>query len=251
MSDATPKENVFYAALDPGQKQDFCALSILERPLWYQGQWLFVSSLPDVSAIGRLFNPYNWGQPASTGDPQAEFPVRLVDLHRWPLGVSYVDIVEDTARLLQPMADLPHVGLVFLLDVVGVGAPVKDLFVRRTELPKPVEITTTGGTEVVKRTAFDLSIPKRDLVMSGIVMLESDRIRWPARLAHRDLLESELKNFQMKYSTHGNELFEAARQTHDDLVLSFSVACWAVLHARSRPRQGYTYSGATGAIMRG
>ena len=219
--------------------------SILERPLWYRGEWLFVSSLPDVMHIGRLFNPY-LGQIATTGDPKKEFPVRLVELHRWALGTSYVDIVSDTAQLLQPMASLPHAGLVFLLDVVGVGGAVHDLFARRTELPKPVQITSTGGVETVQRSRYDLSIPKRDLVMAGIVMLESDRIRWPATLPHRGTLESELRSFQMTYSKSGRELFESERRAHDDIVLSFSVACWAVLHARARPRQGYSYNGSTG-----
>lgn len=227
--------NVFVAALDLGQRQDYSALTVFEQPLRYRGDWHFVSDLPDVDALARLFND-SWGDTARLGRADEAFPVRLLHTRRWPLNTSYPMIVEECAAELRPLRHYNQIGVDLLVDATGVGAPIVDLFRLNEQIPSPISVTITGGNETHSSRADCFNVPKKVLVMSGISLLETGRVRWPAQLPHRGILESELRNFQMTFSANGHELFEAGRGAHDDLVLAYCMGCWWLL--RERPRAG-------------
>jgi len=114
---------------------------------------------------------------------------------------------------------------VLVCDATGVGAPVIDLFRQRGL--SPVAVTITGGTVVNRGDDGAYTVPKRDLISSVAVLLEQRRLRISERLPEARTLVKELQGFQRRVSRAGNEQYEAWREgTHDDLVLSVSLAAW-------------------------
>jgi hypothetical protein len=184
----------YILGLDLGQAQDFSALAIVEK---------------------------TWHQPAPAGRPEGQYAVR--HLQRWPLGTSYPQIVADVAALAgRPPLDRP----LLALDRTGVGAAVADLF-RAARLPARLRpILITAGSSVVEAEDGCAHVPKKELVSTLQVVLQTRRLRI-APLPERELLLQEFQNFRVKITAAANETFEAWRERdHDDLVLAVALACW-------------------------
>ncbi len=87
------------------------------------------------------------------------------------------------------------------------------------------------------RQGFNLRVPKRDLVSSVAVLLQTGRLRIPRNLPNADVLERELVRFRAKISLSGHDTYEAWREAdHDDLVLAVALACWL----NEKGRDGWT-----------
>jgi hypothetical protein len=148
-------------------------------------------------------------------------------LQRFPFGTPYpsvVDEVEDMLRRppLRGCCDL-------VVDATGVGRPVVDLFSER-EL-RPVAVIITGGMEATEDDA-GWRVPKRDLVSSVQVGLQSRTLRVARDLPEAELLAGELLNFQVKVTAAAHDTYGAWREgTHDDLVLAVALGCWWVRNA--------------------
>ena len=211
----------FIIGLDLGQKQDFSAMTVAEWPHWDRRRgWVYPSGMaPDEvkRELARMRRP--------TRD-ETDWPLNIVHLERWLRGTPYPTVVADVTRLYTALNMGGAVPTHLIVDATGVGAPVMDLL-HREGLPA-LACTITGGKDVNWTGKFEATVPKRDLVMSAVVLLETDRLRWPNRGENVQILERELRDFQMKYSKTGHEMFEAERQEHDDLVLSLSMATWTL-----------------------
>jgi hypothetical protein len=146
----------------------------------------------------------------------------LRHLTRWPLRTPYPRIAEDVRELLARPQLRGHTDLI--VDGTGVGRPVTDLLAGAGLSPIPVSIT--GGDKVSSDRGW-WSVPKRDLVSSVAVGLETGRLRIAAGLTYGPVLKQELESFRAKISLSGHDSYEAWRERdHDDLVLAVALAVW-------------------------
>ena len=192
----------YFVGLDLGQSHDFTALTILERN----------SDAYDLRHLERLRGePY----PAIVTHV-GKIMVKLAEKCGWPQ--------EETLPGL--FRNLPVAMLA--IDATGVGRAVVDMFAA-AQLPcKIAPITITSG----QSHSFDghggAHVPKKDLVASALVLLQTRRLRIAKTLPLVEVLVKELDNFRVRITPAANEVFGAWREgEHDDLVLSLSLAAWA------------------------
>ena len=188
-----------FVGLDLGQPHEFTALAVLERPL---------ASAEDVLAGCR---------PAYA----------LRHLRRFPLGTPYPAVMQAVVSLLGSvrLSD-PTLGV----DQTGVGHAVVGVLAdalrgRVACLFFPVTLTAghavTGGEDGI------LHVPKRELVGTLQVLLQTRRLRVSRSLPDAVVLVQELENFRAKVATARQETWESWREgRHDDLVLAVAVAAW-------------------------
>jgi hypothetical protein len=185
----------YYVGLDLGQTTDYTALCVLERPV--------------LTTAVELDPPY-----------------ALRHLQRFPFGTPYPEIVRDVIALLRKP---PMPGAFLVVDQTGVGRAVVDLFKESFEgkvTCRFAPITISGGHEV-SRGNGGLVVPKKELVSSLSVVLQTRRLRIASSLPDADVLVREMEHFRVKVSTAGHESFEAWRSgVHDDLVLAVALATW-------------------------
>ena len=212
-------KTAYITGLDPGQSQDYSALTILEH--------------------------------AGPGDrhylPEQHWNAR--HLQRWELQTPYPTIVRDVVAMLgQP--PLAAGDLTLVIDMTGVGRPVVDLF--RAVQHKPsagwvgpdapppgpglnvrlMPIQITGGNQMT-RDGDVWNVPKRDLAGVVQVALQSRRLKIAADPPDAPVLKAELGNFRVRISLAGHDSYGAGTgeewsvRAHDDLVLSVACALWA------------------------
>jgi len=188
-----------FVGLDLGQPHEFTALAVLERPL---------ASAEDVLARRK---------PA--------YALRY--LQRFPLGTPYLAVVQGVLTLLGgALLSDPTLGV----DQTGVGHAVVGMLAEALRgrvacLFFPVTLTAghavTGGEDGV------LHVPKRELVGTLQVLLQTRRLQVSRSLPDAVVLVQELENYRIKVTTARNETFESWREgQHDDLVLAVAMAAW-------------------------
>lgn len=166
----------------------------------------------------------------------------VVHLQRLELGTPYpaqVDSVKGIYSSLQ-MFRLP---ITVVSDATGIGRPISDLL--NAAGIGHISLTITGGNTSTK-TGQEWHIPKRDLVSSLLVALQSDLLKISHNLTHAVTLTTELQNFKIKIKARtGHDTYEAWRDgDHDDMVLATAQACYTAGIGRpperavSRPRPG-------------
>lgn len=187
-----------YFGLDLGQRQDPSALVAMEQ------------IRPPMPPAGPP------GSPAPVPGP-ARYAVR--GLKRWPIGTSYVQIVDDTFKYTQ------RASCVLVVDQTGVGRAVVDMFRLRILVPL-WPITITAGLHAAEEPD-GWRVPKKDLVSVLQVLLGARRLGILKTLPEAALLERELQNFRVKITAAANETYGAWREgEHDDLVLAVALAAW-------------------------
>lgn len=177
--------------LDLGQAQDYTALSVVER-----------------------------AEPANgSRDPL----LHVRHLERFPLRTPYPDIAARVANMLHNPPLERRCTLV--ADATGCGVPVVDLLCQHRAYP--VAVTITGGDVATKDERGGSKVPKRDLVSTLQVLLQSKRLECAA-LPETGILQREMLNLKVKISlTTAHDSYGAWREgEHDDLVLSVALACW-------------------------
>jgi phage FluMu gp28-like protein len=149
-----------------------------------------------------------------------EYHVR--GLERFRLGTPYPAIVE---RVQTVAHRLPE-GTALVVDATGVGAPVVDLF--RSVRLHPVAVTITGGDTVSHDKDNNYRVPKRNLVSTLAVLLQSGRLKIARSLPEAATLTKELLNFRVRIDpATAHDSYAAWREgDHDDLVLATAMACW-------------------------
>jgi hypothetical protein len=209
----------YILGLDLGQAQDPTALVVLERivvpPDPANGKRLAGSGPP----LGvRTY----WNPPPRPPD-RTRYECGHID--RLKLGTPYPDVAEHVAAMLRSPV-LAEADTALVVDATGIGRPVVDLLIRLGL--DPVAITITGG-DTVSADAGGFRVPKRDLVGTCSVLLQTKRIQFSEKLPLTPLLVHELLEFRVKidpltaHDSYGARVREGA---HDDLVLAVAVAAW-------------------------
>jgi hypothetical protein len=143
-------------------------------------------------------------------------------LQRFPLGTPYTDIVPAVAA----MANSPALsGSPLVVDQTGVGRAVVDMLSQAAGWVVPV--TITAGHAVTQAEDRSWHVPKKELVTSLQVVMQSHRLLIARCLSDAATLVRELQNFQVKITAAANETFGTWRHgQHDDLVLAVALASW-------------------------
>jgi hypothetical protein len=151
--------------------------------------------------------------------PAKCYRVRHLERHRQR---SYPEIVGRIASIVGRLPGTP----ILAVDSTGVGRPVVDMIEEARMRADVYPITITGGDSVI-REGRSRRVPKRDLVSTVAVALQTGRLLVARELSHAPVLERELKAFRAKISISGNDTYEAWRERdHDDLVLAVALALW-------------------------
>lgn len=184
----------YFAGLDLGQSQDFTALAILERT--------------------RHTDPV---------DPETNVKHYAVrHLQRWAPGTGYHEIITDVANLLQPLIPVSPLAV----DATGVGKPVVDLL-QAYRMPCPIHsITITSGHHLSGSSEGGLHVPKKDLVSTLQVLLQSRLLKIASTLSDAATLTAELMTFQAKVTLDAGDSCLWRERPHDDLVLAVAIAAW-------------------------
>ncbi len=116
-----------------------------------------------------------------------------------------------------------------LVDATGLGKPVIDMLKRADHQSYLEPVFITGGSAVTKSNGT-WHVPKRNLVSTVQVLLQSQRIKIASKLPQASTLVQELQNFRAKISDAGHDSYGAANDwrvgNNDDLVLSLAIALW-------------------------
>ena len=217
----------FFAGLDLGQAHDYTALAIAEVVQVGTGEHEHVRDTIIIDgATGRV-------RSATREKTATRYDLR--HLQRFQLGTSYPDIVAQVAMILgrEPLASGETV---LALDATGVGAPVRDLFLRASLPCQIVPITIHGG-DTATREGRAWHTPKRDLIAATQVLLQTARLRVAPALPEAATLTNELASYRVKISANGHDSYDAREGEHDDLVLAVALACWCSEKGRL-PRWG-------------
>lgn len=147
-------------------------------------------------------------------------------LHRWPTGTIYPKIVEGVAKMLESDSFKQKQRPILAVDATGVGRPVADMF-KAANLPvKFMPIVITGGHKVnIEGGTF--YVPKRLLVSTVQVALQTKHFKFAAQLPEASTLVSELQNFQLTFTEAANDTYEGRKGAHDDLLLAVALGLWA------------------------
>jgi hypothetical protein len=186
----------YFVGLDLGQSQDYSALAIVER----------------------------------SGEAKSNYKFLCSYLKRWHLRTSYTSIVDETVQIMQkPELQSGPQRPMLLVDATGCGAPVIDLFKRTNHQSYLEPVLITGGADVSKANGV-WRVPKRNLVSTVQVLLQSQRIKIAGKLPEASTLTAELQNFRAKISDSGHDSYGAGSDwregNNDDLVLSLAMSLW-------------------------
>ena len=204
--------------LDLGQRQDHTAVVVVER---------------------RQAHPY-------LTQPDATMQVRAAE--RFPLGVSYAEVVEMVRHVVQvAWAESAKSGcrlpVKLAVDSTGLGRPVVEML--RTSLLGAglggmvlpgaycgcliTAVTITGGDRQNYRPgeASSMNVPKQDLISGLQVALDRGHLRIAAGMRDAGRLTRGLLDVRMRSRETGHVRYGAeGRGKHDDLVIALALAVW-------------------------
>jgi hypothetical protein len=154
-------------------------------------------------------------------------------LHRWRLSTSYPTIVEKTVNVLQSDAIKGKWKPLLAIDATGVGRPVADMFrdaIKEAELEivfYPIVITGGHAVNIEHGTYL---VPKRLLVSTVQVAIQTGRFKFAAELPEAQALVREMQDFRLTLTEAKNDTYEGRNGALDDLLLA--VECWLWAGAR-------------------
>jgi len=206
----------YYVGLDLGQANDYTAIAVVEE----------------------------------TGE-RGESPLHVRHLERPPLGTYYP---EQVARVKELVTD-PALAEDFyddwgtkvrsyppelVVDATGVGRPVVDMLRKEDLSFSPVLIT---GGDIEHHEHGFYRVPKRNLVSSVQIALQSGQLKIAEELELAETLRRELLNFRIKVNiSTAHDSYEAWREgDHDDLVLAVALACWRVRKRKGAAVYAFRY----------
>lgn len=182
----------FCIGVDLGQARDYTAIAIVER----------VGAEPETLHVRHV--------------------------ERVPLGTAYPAVVARVSSIAR--ATCLRAAVTLVVDATGVGRPVVDLFI--VAGLRPIAVTITAGA-TPSGHGTEHRVPKRDLCSILQVLLQGRRLKIAAAMAGRSALVDELLAFRVKIDgATARDSYGAGTGTHDDLVMSLALACWA---ARETP----------------
>src|SRR5215211_7777702 len=206
----------YYVGLDLGQANDYTAIAVVEE----------------------------------TGE-RGESPLHIRHLERPPLGTYYPEQVARVKELvsspelseegIHPWSrKVVRVSADLVVDATGVGRPVVDMLRKEGLSFSPVLIT---GGDVEHREHGFYRVPKRNLVSSVQIALQSGQLKIAEDLELAETLRRELLNFRIKVNiSTAHDSYEAWREgDHDDLVLAVALACWSTRKHRGATVYTFRY----------
>ncbi len=219
----------FYVGLDLGSASDFSALAVIERH-----------------------------------ESETDMICHCRHLRRWPLRTSYERIVADAVSLVNSAAlqnpaeqhpdawgDLSDAELsvrasdssarpVLAVDVNGPGMPVVDMLRGSALGAQLLPVFSHGGDKVV-RDAGVTRVPKRELVSTAQIALQSGRLKIAPALSEAQTLVRELEKYQVKINPETAHDSYGAWRTgqHDDLCFAVMLALWVGLNNHARVPHAY------------
>src|SRR5215472_10409659 len=147
------------------------------------------------------------------------YQYRIGHLARLPLRCPYPAIV---VAIGQVMRRLPR-GTTLLIDNTGIGRAAFDLL--RDDGLSPIGVAITAGISVHHEGAR-ISVPKATLVSKLIALTQSGFLRVHGGLPDWPILRRELQNFRPERTPSGNETWNAASGSHDDLIIATALCSW-------------------------
>lgn len=221
----------YFVGLDLGQSIDYTAVAVAEvLPVEIgertRQEQVYLGHGPGWG--GLLNQPIYEVRERKVAVTERHYQLR--HLQRFPLGTSYPAIVDDVTAMLD-REPLRSGTVVLALDWTGVGRPVLDMFTRAKPRARLVPVSIHGGDSVV-RDGPGWHVPKRDLISTTQVALQTGRLRIAGNLAEAETLTAELRDYRVKLSASGHDSYSAREGQHDDLVLSVALAVWSSEHGR-------------------
>ena len=216
----------FFIGVELGQVSDVTAIAVVDS------QTLPLLRMEEEHSRGwGSVNPVYQGLNGNEVREHPPVKFALRHLERIPAGVSYPEIVIRVESLHRQLKEP-----VILLDGTGVGKAAVELF-RRTGLSVSV-FTLVAGDQVIQ-DGSNYRIPKRDVISSTQVLLQTGRLKIARSLPHAALLARELVNFRFKVGHNGPEdALDWREGPDDDLVLALAIAAW---EAERRPGLAFSY----------
>src|SRR5262249_36966000 len=164
------------------------------------------------------------------GDPAD--PARYVydgrHLMRFPLGMSYPEMVRQIGTILTRAPLGPHTELI--IDETGVGRAVGDIFNQHGL--NPIKVTITFGEEEGQNGVSRFTVPKKVLISNLDALMHTGELRIAQDLREAPALETELKDFRRHVSEAGRSTYQAREGQHDDLVLAVAIAAWRAVRKK-------------------
>jgi hypothetical protein len=143
-------------------------------------------------------------------------------LERYALNTPYPAMIDHITALMNrpPLAGRSAL----VVDATGVGRPVVDAL--KDAGLKPVAVTITGGGRAALMRG-GWHVPKRDLIASAQIALQSRRLVIAEGLPETETLVRELRDYRVEISeATGHDSYNARSGRHDDLVLATALAVW-------------------------
>ena len=178
-------------------------------------------------------------------------------------GLGYEEMADRIATIMQNPQLRMNTDLV--VDGTGVGEAAVELIRKRGLYPIPI-IFSGGDAPKTHHVEFgrifsnsnaywqaqvvkDISVPKKDLVDAGKVMIQQGRLRVAPGRWNEDF-KKQLSKFKGKVNENTRHTkFEAeTEQDHDDLVVCFLLGCWWIFNRKEKgiPEQTSTQNATTG-----
>jgi hypothetical protein len=202
MNDPAPR---YVVAVDVGQAHDYTAVAILQS-------YRVREAVDDKVREDRRHD--------------------LVHLERFR-DISYPEQVRrltERYREVERIAKVEHreASVQLVVDATGVGKPVLDLM-REAKL-RPRGVIITGG-ETASHTDGISRVPKRELVTTLQVALQTRRLVVAEDLPLAETFLKEMRGFRVKISltghaSFGNDVGAWREADHDDLVLAVALGVW-------------------------
>jgi len=215
----------FFIGVELGQVSDVTALAVVESLTlpYLRSEKVYSDCWVNVVPVYQ----------APDGSETREHPpvsYALRHLERIPSGVSYPEIVSRVESLHSKLQK-PAVSL----DATGVGKAAVDLF-GSSNFSLSV-FTLVAGDQMVQ-DGRNYRIPKRDVISTTQVLLQTGRLKIARTLSHASLLARELVNFRFKVTSKGPEdALDWREGPDDDLVLALAIAAW---EAERNPGLGFS-----------
>ena len=207
----------FFLGIDLGQAADFTAMALLERPLIHR------------------HDPNDNRRPV----------YQMKHLERFPLGTHYSQVAQSVVPIIRRIPEPP---LSILVDQTGVGRAVLTQLLDGLYHAAPWKLlacTITAGTEMTNGENGGMYVPKKELVGTLQVLLQSRRLQIPRSLPDAALLARELENFKSKPVLASKDApLDWREGQHDDMVLAVALAAWwgeATIPAYEPPIPDYEY----------
>jgi len=124
-----------------------------------------------------------------------------------------------------------------LLDNTGIGRALFDLL--QDDGWSPTGVGITAGIHVNVQDQARVTVPKSTLVAKLIALTQSGRLHVHADLKEWPVLRRELQNFRPEVTAAGNERWNAAPGSHDDLIIATALCSWYLQSAPIQGRQSY------------